>query len=157
MTNKMEIYKRLLKSGNETWKKFGEDLLSSIKGDLVIEEIEDNYLKITKEPQVEFLIEISGDEVFFSYNTNTEFGRDDIILFNCGLSGVPEKGIHAHIEEVSVCHAETYIDIKIYKNKNLIFENTKYLEMGDINSLKSFLPEVLDSYKIISRDEYSPA
>ena len=157
MANKMKIYKRLLKSGNETWKKFGEDLLSLIKGNFMIEEIEDNYAKIAKEPQAEFLIEIRGDEVFFSYDSNTEFGGEDITLFNCGPSSIPEKGIHVHIEKVSVCHGETYIDIKIYENSNLIFEETKYLEIGEIISPESFLPEVVDSYIIINRDEWSPA
>lgn len=157
MTNKMEIYKRLLKSGNETWKEFGEDILSLIKGAFVVEEIEDRYVKIAKEPQAEFLIEICGDEVFFSYDSNTEFGGEGITLFNCSPSRIPEKGIHAHIEKVSVCHGETYIDINIYENSNLIFEDREYLEIGETISPESFLPEVVDSYIIINRDEYSPA
>lgn len=157
MTNKMEIYKRLLKSENETWKEFGEDILSLIKGAFVIEEIEDRYVKIAKEPQAEFLIEICGDEVFFSYDSNTEFGGEGITLFNCSPSRIPEKGIHAHIEKVSVCHAETYIDVKIYKNGKLISERGQYEEPWETISPKSFLPEVVDSYIIIYRDEYSPA
>ena len=159
MANKMKIYKRLLKSENKTWKEFGEDLLSLIKGNFMIEEIEDNYAKIAKEPQAEFLIEIRGDEVFFSYDSNTEFGGEDITLFNCGPSSIPEKGIHAHIEKVSVCHAEDYIDIKRYKNRNLIFEDTVHLEPCEAETIspESFLPEVVDSYIIINRDEWSPA
>lgn len=156
MTNK--IYKRLLKSENETWKEFGEDILSSIKGALVIEEIEDSYVKMVKEPQDEFLIEIRGDEVFIKYDSNTEFGEENITLFNCGLSSIPEKGIHADIEKVSVCHAETYIDIKIYKNRNLIFEDRiECLGIWSPISPESFLPEVVDSYIIIDRDDYSPS